>query len=142
MNSCNFVGRLCADPELRRTQDGTAVCSYSLAVKRPGVKDTTDFIDFVTWRQSAEYLSQYGHKGDVVAATGALQPRSWTDKEGNKRKNFEVVTTNVELLSSKKADGNTAQSNYQGKAQQQGYGGYKQNYAAIDAQDADLPWEV
>lgn len=142
MNSCNFVGRLCADPEVRRTQDGTAVCSYSLAVKRPGVKDTTDFIDFVTWRQSAEYLSQYGHKGDVVAATGALQPRSWTDKEGNKRKNFEVVTTNVELLSSKKADGNTAQSNYQGKAQQQGYGGYKQNYAAIDAQDADLPWEV
>lgn len=142
MNSCNFVGRLCADPEVRRTQDGTAVCSYSLAVKRPGVKDTTDFIDFVTWRQSAEYLSQYGHKGDVVAATGALQPRSWTDKEGNKRKAFEVVTTNVELLSSKKADGNTAQSNYQGKAQQQGYGGYKQNYAAIDAQDADLPWEV
>ena len=141
MNSCNFVGRLCADPEVRRTQDGTAVCSYSLAVKRPGVKDTTDFIDFVTWRQSAEYLSQYGHKGDVVAATGALLPRSWTDKEGNKRKTFEVVTTNVELLSSKKADGNTAQSNYQGKPQQ-GFGGYKQNYAAIDAQDADLPWEV
>lgn len=141
MNSCNFVGRLCADPEVRRTQDGTAVCSYSLAVKRPGVKDTTDFIDFVTWRQGAEYLSQYGHKGDVVAATGALQPRSWTDKEGNKRKTFEVVTTNVELLSSKKADGNTAQSNYQGKPQQ-GFGGYKQNYAAIDAQDADLPWEV
>ena len=141
MNSCNFVGRLCADPEVRRTQDGTAVCSYSLAVKRPGVKDTTDFIDFVTWRQGAEYLIQYGHKGDVVAATGALQPRSWTDKEGNKRKTFEVVTTNVELLSSKKADGNTAQSNYQGKPQQ-GFGGYKQNYAAIDAQDADLPWEV
>ena len=141
MNSCNFVGRLCADPELRRTQDGTPVCSYSLAVKRPGVKDTTDFIDFVTWRQSAEYLSQYGHKGDVVAATGALQPRSWTDKEGNKRKTFEVVTTNVELLSSKKADGNTAQSN-KANQPQQGFGGYKQNYAAIDAQDADLPWEV
>ena len=139
MNSCNFVGRLCADPEVRRTQDGTAVCSYSLAVKRPGVKDTTDFIDFVTWRQGAEYLSQYGHKGDVVAATGALQPRSWTDKEGNKRKTFEVVTTNVELLSSKKADGNTAQSNYQGKPQQ-GYGGYQQNYAPIDIPDAQLPF--
>ncbi len=48
MNSCNFVGRLCADPELRRTQEGVPVCAYSLAVKRPGVKDTTDFIDFVT----------------------------------------------------------------------------------------------
>ena len=150
MNSCNIIGRLTADPELRRTQDGTPVCSYSLAVKRPGVKDTTDFIDFVTWRQGAEYLSQYGHKGDVVAATGALQPRSWTDKEGNKRKTFEVVTTSVELLSSKKADGNTQnQNSFQGKAHQpqqgynqQGFGGYKQNFAPIDAQDADLPWEV
>ena len=150
MNSCNFVGRLCNDPELRRTQDGTPVCSYSLAVKRPGVKDTTDFIDFVSWRQSAEYLSQYGHKGDVVAATGALQPRSWTDKDGNKRKAFEVVTTGVELLSSKKADGNTQnQNSFQGKGHQpqqgynqQGFGGYKQNFAPIDAQDAELPWEV
>lgn len=145
MNSCNIIGRLTADPELRRTGDGTPVCSYSLAVKRPGVKDTTDFIDFVTWRQGAEYLSQYGHKGDVVAATGALQPRSWTDKEGNKRKNFEVVTTSVELLSSKKADGNTQNQNSfkgNGHQPQQGFGGYKQNYAPIDAQDAELPWEV
>ena len=137
MNSCNFVGRLCNDPELRRTQDGTPVCSYSLAVKRPGVKDTTDFIDFVSWRQSAEYLSQYGHKGDVVAATGALQPRSWTDKEGNKRKAFEVVTTNVELLSSKKADGNTTQNqnSYQGGNSYQ-----QQSFRPIDIPDAQLPF--
>ena len=136
MNSCNFVGRLCNDPELRRTQDGTPVCSYSLAVKRPGVKDTTDFIDFVSWRQSAEYLSQYGHKGDVVAATGALQPRSWTDKEGNKRKAFEVVTTGVELLSSKKADGNTQnQNSYQGGNSYQ-----QQGFRPIDIPDAQLPF--
>ena len=140
MNSCNFVGRLCADPELRRTQDGTPVCSYSLAVKRPLVKDTTDFIDFVTWRQSAEYLAQYGHKGDVVAATGTLQPRSWTDKDGNKRKAFEIVTTGVELLSSKKdsqAGGNTSQrqNSYQGGSHQQ------QNFQPIEGTDAKLPWE-
>lgn len=137
MNSCNFVGRLCNDPELRRTQDGTPVCSYSLAVKRPGVKDTTDFIDFVSWRQSAEYLSQYGHKGDVVAATGALQPRSWTDKDGNKRKAFEVVTTNVELLSSKKAEGNTTQNqnSYQG-----GNSYHQQGFRPIDIPDAQLPF--
>ena len=133
MNSCNFVGRLCADPEVRRTQDGTAVCSYSLAVKRPGVKDTTDFIDFVSWRQSAEYLSQYGHKGDVVAATGALQPRSWTDKDGNKRKAFEVVTTGVELLSSKKADGNTTQN-------QGGNSYHQQSFRPIDIPDSQLPF--
>ena len=170
MNSCNFVGRLTADPELRRTQDGTAVCSYSLAVKRPMVKDTTDFIEFVSWRQSAEYLSQYGHKGDVVAATGCLQHRTWTDKDGNKRKAFEVVTTGVELLSSKKNTGessNTTQpqnsypGGYSGPQQgysqpqynQQGFGGYQQpafqgqmyqppqgQFAPIEGDDAQLPF--
>ena len=113
MNSCNFVGRLCADPELRRTQDGTAVCSFSLAVKRPMVKDATDFIDFVSWRQSAEYLAKYAHKGDIVAVSGALQGRSWQDKEGHKRKSLEVITTSVELLSSRgnaEASGNTTQT--------------------------------
>ena len=148
MNSCNFVGRLTADPELRRTQDGTAVCSYSLAVKRPMVKDTTDFIEFVTWRQSAEYLAQYGHRGDVVAATGTLQPRSWTDKDGNKRKAFEIVTTNVELLSSKKKSeesGNTTQPQnaYQGgySAAPQGYGQPQQEqFAPIEGDDPQLPF--
>lgn len=112
MNDCNFVGRLCADPELRRTQDGTAVCSFSLAVKRPMVKDATDFIDFVSWRQSAEYLAKYAHKGDIVAVSGALQVRSWQDKDGHKRKSLEVITTSVELLSSRRnaeASGNTTQ---------------------------------
>lgn len=140
MNSCNFVGRLCNDPELRRTQDGTAVCSYSLAVKRPMVKDTTDFIDIVSWRQSAEYLCQYGHKGDVVAVTGTLQPRSWTDKEGNKRKTFEVITTSVELLSSKRnSEGTTnttqRQNTYPG-------GGYQQqNFQKVTDTDESLPWD-
>lgn len=139
MNSCNFVGRLTAEPELRRTDNGNAVCSYSLAVKRPMVADTTDFIEFVSWRQSAEYLCKYGHKGDVVAATGTLQPRTWTDKDGNKRKTMEIVTTSVELLSSKKnAENNNQptqnQNGFQGQAcqpqqnyqQPQNYGGYQQ----------------
>lgn len=102
MNNCQFVGRLTADPELRRTNDGTAVCSYSLAVKRPGVKDAKDFLDFVTWKQGAEFLAQYGHKGDTVAVSGQLQTREWTDKNGNKRRAFEVFTSSVELLPSKR----------------------------------------
>ena len=102
MNNCQFVGRLTADPELRRTNDGTAVCSYSLAVKRPGAKDTTDFLNFVTWRQGAEFLAQYGHKEDTVAISGQLQMREWTDKNGGKRRSFEVFTSSVELLSSKR----------------------------------------
>ena len=105
------------------------------------MKDTSDFIDFVAWRQSAEYLSQYGHKGDIVGAVGSLQPRKWTDKEGNNRTAWEVVTTSVELLSSKKNDqagGNTTQkqNSYQGG----------NSYAQQDFQqlpdDTKLPWEI
>lgn len=153
MNSINLVGRLCADPELRRTQDGTAVCSYSLAVKRPMVKDTTDFPECVSWRQSAEYLAQYAHKGDIVAVSGTLQSREWTDKEGKKRKAWEVVTTSVELLSSKKDNqGNQpqqSQNSFQGypphapqqpQYNQQGYGGYQQGFGGYHApQQNDYP---
>ena len=140
MNSCNFVGRLTADPELRRTGEGTAVCTFTLAVKRPMAKDTTDFIEFVSWRQSAEYLAQYGHKGDVVAATGTLQPRVWTDKDGNKRKNFEVITTGVELLSSKKnSEGNNDTTQRQ-NAYPGGNSYAQQSFAPIDIPDAQLPF--
>jgi single-strand DNA-binding protein len=107
------------------------------------VKDTTDFPEIVSWRQSAEYLAQYAHKGDIVAVSGTLQSREWTDKDGNKRKAWEVVSTSVELLSSKKnseASTNTAQNQngypggnsyaQQGYQQpqynQQGFGGYQQ----------------
>ena len=146
MNSCQFVGRLTADIELRRTNDGTAVCSYSIAVKRPGVKDTTDFIDIVTWRQGAEYLAKYGSKGDIVAVTGSLQPRNWTDKDGNKRRVFEVVTTSVELLSSRRNSqepNNTYQvrKNYPGASseptQQQKRSG---DYEEINDPDVQLPF--
>lgn len=153
MNSINLVGRLCAEPDLRRTKDGTGVCSYSVAVKRPMMKDTTDFIECVSWRQSAEYLSQYGHKGDIVAVSGSLQSREWTDKDGKKRKAWEVVTTSVELLSSKRnseASTNTTQNQsgfpggygqpQQGYSQppfnQQGYG----NYVPIVVEDGQLPF--
>lgn len=143
MNSIHIVGRLCADPELRRTTDGTAVCTYSLAVKRPKVKDTTDFINCVTWRQAAEFLSQYGHKGDAVAVTGILQSRKWQDKDGNNRTAWEVVTESVELLSSRKnseGTGNTtpAQSSRPGGNGygQQGFGGYEQ----MDDDDPKLPF--
>lgn len=140
MNSCNFVGRLTSDPELRRTSEGTAVCSYSLAVKRPGVPDKTDFIEFVSWRQSAEYLSQYGHKGDVVAVSGTLQPRMWKDKEGNNRKTMEIVTTNVELSSSKRnaeSEGNTQNKQTRSASQSS----YQQNqFDPINDPDIQLPF--
>ena len=145
MNSVNLVGRLCKEIELRRTGEGTAVASYSLAVKRPMTKDTTDFPEIVSWKQAAEFLSQYAHKGDWIAVSGTLQGRDWTDKDGKKHRSWEVVTTSVELLSSKKTDqGNQNpqqnQNGFQGgyppqqgypqpqpQYNQQGFGGYQQN---------------
>ena len=142
MNSTNHIGRLTADPELRRTNDGTAVCSFTLAVRRPRVKDTSDFIDFVAWRQAAEYLSQYGHKGDLVAVSGSLQSRKWTDKNGNNRIAWEITAESIELLSSKKesqAGGNTTQkqNSYQGS---NSYA--QQNFQKVNEADAGLPWEI
>ena len=67
-------------------------------MKRPKVKDTTDFINCVVWRAGAEYLTRYGHKGNVVAATGVLTARKWQDKDGNNRTSFEVVADTVELI--------------------------------------------
>ena len=134
MNSVTMIGRLCADPELRRTQTGTACCSFTLAVKRPKVKDITDFHNFVVWQQGAEYLSQYAHKGDLVGVTGYLTTREWTDKGDNKRKATEVTCDSVELISSKRSE-NTTQAAPQA---QQAYA--QQSFQTIDVPDANLPF--
>ena len=106
MNTINITGRLTANPELKTTQSGISVCVYNLAVKRPKVKDTTDFLPVVSWRQGAEYLAKYGHKGDMVAVSGSLTARSWEDKEGNKRISYEIVTDTVELVGGTKSEQN------------------------------------
>ena len=101
MNTISLVGRLTADPELKTTQSGKSVCSFTLAVNRPRVKDTTDFINCVSWNQSAEYLTNYGRKGSLVAVTGVLTSRKYDDKDGNHRTAFEVVCDLVSLCESK-----------------------------------------
>lgn len=140
MNIISIIGRLTAEPELRRTQDGTAVCSYSLAVKRPRVKDASDFVNCVTWRQGAEYLSQYGHKGDLVAVSGSLQSRKWTDKNGNNRTEWEVVTDGVELVSSKKSSDGSSNTTYGQNSQQSQPSYSQQNFQKLDIPDAPLPF--
>ena len=132
MNVVNIIGRLCADPELRRTQNNTACCSFTLAVKRPKVKDVTDFHNFVVWQQGAEYLSQYGHKGDLVGVTGYLTTREWTDNGGNKRKTTEVTCENIKLIS-KKSDSTAQKPQAQPTYAQQ-------SFTPIDIPDADLPF--
>ncbi len=101
MNNCSFIGRITKDLELRRMQTGKAVCSFTLAVDRPRVKDSTDFIDFVVFNQGAEYLTKYAHKGSKVSATGALTSRKWEDKNGNKRTSWEIICDNVSIEDSK-----------------------------------------
>lgn len=101
MNSINLVGRLTYDPELRKTQNGTSVCQFDLAVDRPHTKDTTDFFKIVVWRQGAEYLCQYGRRGNVVAVSGVLTTRKYEDKNGNKRTAYEVVADSIQLYSGK-----------------------------------------
>ena len=103
MNSINLIGNICNDVELKSTSNGKYVCSFSLAVKRPHVKDTTDFLNVVVWNQSAEYLSKYAHKGDRISVSGVLISRNYEDKNGNKRTAFEVVSNDVSVLERKKS---------------------------------------
>ena len=102
MNNCNFTGRITADLELKTTQNGTSVCSFTLAVKRPRVKDTTDFINITAFKQTAEYISKYARKGTLIEVSGVLTSRKWEDKNGNKRTTFEVLVNEASILESKK----------------------------------------
>ena len=99
LNKIILMGRLTRDPELRRTQSGTAVTSFSLAVDRDfksqGGDKETDFIDIVAWRNTAEFVSKYFTKGRMAVVEGRLQIRDWTDRDGGKRRSAEVIADNV-----------------------------------------------
>ena len=106
MNVVAVMGRLVRDPELRRTGNGTAVASFTIAVERDykgenGEKET-DFFDVVAWRGTAEFVSKYFSKGRMAAVQGRLQTRTWTDKDENKRKAVEIVAEAVYFGDSKK----------------------------------------
>ena len=101
MNTISITGRITKDPELRSTSSGKDVTSFVVAVDRPGVRDTTDFIPCVAWEQSARYLTTYGGKGRMVAVTGKLTQREWEDKTGQRRTTYEVLCDRVELIDSK-----------------------------------------
>ena len=107
LNHIILMGRLTRDPELRRTGSGVAVASFTLAVDRDfGNRETgekeTDFIDVVAWRNTAEFVSKYFSKGRMAVVSGRLQIRSWTDKDGNKRRSAEVVADNIYFGDSKR----------------------------------------
>ena len=106
LNHIVIMGRMVRDPELRSTQSGISVCSFTLACDRDySAKDSkekeTDFIDCVAWRSTAEFVSKYFTKGRMMAVEGRLQLRDWVDKEKNKRRSAEIQVSSAYFADSK-----------------------------------------
>lgn len=162
LNHIVIMGRLTRDPELRRTGNGTAVASFSLAVDRDfapkdGGERETDFIDCVAWRQTGEFVSKYFTKGRMAVVSGRLQIRSWTDKDGNKRRTAEVVADNVYFGDSKRdSDGGSSYNpgGFGGSSYGSAPGGYNppsggysappsapaSDFAMLEDDDSQLPF--
>lgn len=129
LNHIVLMGRLCADPELRRTNSGTPVTSFTLAVDRDfksqnGEKEA-DFVPVIAWRNTAEFVSKYFTKGRMAVVDGRLQMRNWTDKDGHKRTTAELVAENVYF-------GDTRREDSRSQAEPE--------YAEIQEEDGDLPF--
>ena len=108
VNLVVLTGRLTADPELKTTSNGLSVTTFSIAVDRryrSGEERQTDFINIVAWRQSAEFITKYFKKGNLIGIEGSIQTRRYQDKNGNNRTAFEVVVNNVQFVESKRDSG-------------------------------------
>ena len=110
LNHIVIMGRLTRDPELRTTQAGVSVTSFTVAVDRDfggrdGGERQTDFIDCVAWRQTGEFVSKYFHKGSMIVVSGRLQSRKWQDREGNNRTSWEINADNVYFGESRRDSG-------------------------------------
>ena len=150
LNRIILMGRLTRDPELRHTQSGTAVASFTLAVdrdfkSRDGGERATDFIDIVAWRSTAEFVSKYFTKGRMAVVEGRLQIRDWTDRDGGKRRSAEVIADNVYFGDSKREGGSDFGSApaYGTPAPSRGYAapaGGQSDFAEIGEEDGELPF--
>ena len=105
INMVALMGRLTFEPELRTTPSGVSVIRFQVACdrnyQRSGQDRQADFIDCVAWRQTAEFISRYFHKGSMIAVEGSIQTSNFTDKSGTKRKQIEVLANNVSFCGSK-----------------------------------------
>lgn len=129
-NKVILMGRLTADPELRRTGSGKAVTSFNIAVDRQTKEKQTDFPDIVAWEGTAEFVARNFYKGKEILLEGDLQTRTYTDKEGNKRKVTEVVAREIRFVG-KKEDAQQPQQQPQNNAG---------DYAMLDEDDEQLPF--
>ena len=140
LNRIIVMGRMTRDPELRTTQSGTSVCSFTIACDRD-FKDSNgekgvDFIDVVAWRQTAEFVCKYFGKGRMAVVEGRLQLRDWKDKDGNSRRVAEIVAENVYFGDSKRDEGNNTQSG----APAFGYGAPAGGFTEVVHDEGDLPF--
>lgn len=143
LNHIVIMGRLARDPDLRHTQSGTPVASFTLAVDRD-FKDkqtgerATDWIDVVAWHSTGEFVSRYFSKGRMAVVDGRLQIRDWTDKDGNKRRNAEVVADHVYFGDSKREDSSNTSQAYN---QPSGYGANAAEDQFSEMEDSeDMPF--
>lgn len=138
LNQIFIMGRLARDPEVRHTQSGVTVCSFTLAVDRD-IKDKqtgerkTDWIPVTAWRGTGELVSRYLHKGDSIVVVGRLEIQEWTDRQGNKRTAPNVSAENVYFTGGRRQE--TAQSYQQEHEDQQ-----EQNFEALDDDQTELPF--
>lgn len=152
LNHIDIMGRLTRDPELRRTASGVAVTSFTVAVDRDFSKETekeTDFIDCVAWRSTGEFVSKYFKKGSMAVVSGRLQIRTWTDKDGNKRRSAEVVADNCYFGDSKRSDSGSSSGSYsapgiysetQSMINQYQQQGMSSDFTILEDDDAQLPF--
>ena len=142
LNHITLAGRLVRNPELRRTQNGTAVASFTLACERDFKNESgdreVDFIDCVAWRKTAELVSGYFTKGRMAIVSGRMQIRGWTDKDGNRRKSAEILVDNI-YFGDSKPQAEDAATEATG-AEPLTYGTDKERYSEIAEDDDQLPF--
>ncbi len=149
LNSVIMMGRLTDNPELRQTPSGRSVCSFTIAVDRAFKSQNgerqTDFFDVVAWGSTADFVSKYFVKGQLVAVQGRMETRSYEDRNGVRRKAFNIVAENVHFAEPKRdsyAGGGQTASAYDN--QSQGASAFENNgrddFREIDDGDDDLPF--
>ena len=137
-NTVILTGRLTADPELKTTANGVPVTSFTIAVQRKykqGEESQADFINIVAWRQTAEFITKYFHKGSMIGIEGSIQTRKYQDKDGNNRVAFEVIANNVQFVESKKASADASPASDLSQQVDN-----NADFVQVDIEDGDLPF--
>ena len=149
-NRIILIGRLTADPELRQTQSGTSVCSFSIAVQRPfasnGGERQTDFLNIVAWRQNADFVARYFHKGSMIGVEGRLETRDYTDRNNQQRRAYEVIADRTFFVEGRASASNSTGGNayggntpFAGNAPAPAAPAYGGNYGSAPANTGSVP---